>query len=152
GIWQQLIVAVAIVGAAVAFVMHPQSRMAIAVLVLVSTFDLVNALPFELSWSGLDVPWITAEVALHPSVHADALARDAAPLHQRLFSIAGAQVDSVVPGVFSRVWHIPIAGGYSPMLLENWFKLTSVQPNGSGNPAILASQDSGLDLGAVRYV
>ena len=152
GLWQQLIVAAAAIAVAVALVMRPQSRLVVVALVLVATFDLVNALPFELTWAGLDVPWITADVALHPSVHAEALEQNTAPSHQRIFSIAGAQVDSLVPGVLSRVWHIPIAGGYSPMLLESWFTLTSVQPNGSGNPAVLASQDSGLDLGAVRYV
>jgi hypothetical protein len=152
GLWQQLIVAAAVIGAAVAFIIRPRSRVVIALLVSISIFDLVNALPYEVTWTGLEIPWIPEDAALHPSVHAAALERSMEPSHQRLFSIGGAQLDSVVSGVFARVWHIPIAGGYSPMLLASWFALTTVQPNGSGTPAVLASQDSGLDLGAVRYV
>jgi hypothetical protein len=152
GIWQQLIVAAAVVAAAAHFIVRPRSRGAIVALVVVSVFDLVNALPYEVTWAGLQIPWITAETALNPSVHAAALEHNMERLHQRLLSIGGSQIDSVVPGVFARVWHIPIAGGYSPMLLASWFALTTVQPNGSANPVVLASQDSGLDLGAVRYV
>ena len=152
GMWQQLLVSAAVIGAAVAFIIRPQSRLAVAALIAISTFDLVNALPYDLTSTGLVIPWITADNALHPSVHAEALERTMEPTHQRLLAIAGSQVDSIAPGVFARVWHIPIAGGYSPMLLASWFGLTSVQPNGSGNPAVLATQDSGLDLGAIRYI
>ena len=152
GIWQQLIVAAAVIAAAIAFVVRPQSRVVVAALVAITAIDLVNALPYDLTWAGLEIPWITADVAEHPSVHATALEQVMERGHQRLLSIAGAQVDSLVPGVFARVWHIPIAGGYSPMLMESWFSLTSVQPNGSGNPAVLSQEDAGLDLAAVRYV
>ena len=87
GIWQQLLVAAAVIAAAVGFIVRPESRVAVAALVALSTFDLVNALPYDVTWSGLVIPWISADNALHPSVHAEALERTMEPSHQRLLAI-----------------------------------------------------------------
>jgi hypothetical protein len=126
-------------------------RLAPILLLAVLCADLVNATPYQLTWSGLLQPMIAAS-AVQPSVHAIALARSMAPLRQRLLSPAGTQIDAVVPALFARLWRIPIAGGYGPMLLQRYSDLALMGTNGSVRPAVMAFDDAALDLMAVRYI
>ena len=142
-----LVAAVACAGVA----RHPGSRRWTLVLTLALALDLVVALPYNISFSGLEVPSIPV-VAGRPSVHAERLAAGLAPAHQRLLSPAGTNVDAVVPAVFARTWQIPIAGGYGAMLLARYNSLAMMGTNGSIDPLALTDDNTALDLLAVKYV
>ncbi len=152
GVWAQIIIAAITIAASVAFVVAPRSVPAAAFLIVMLAADLVHALPYHLTWSGLETPFVPADAALNPSVHAIALARDLELRHQRLLSAGGTQIDSVVPAVFARVWRIPSAGGYGPMLLSRYSALTQMGTNGSVEPAVLAPHNAALNVAAVKYV
>lgn len=149
-IWLQLGVVLAAVTASLLFALS-RLRLAPVLLVAVLCADLLNATPYPVTWSGLRQPMIPAS-AVQPSVHALALARGMEPQRQRLLSPAGTHIDAVVPALFARLWKIPIAGGYGPMLLQRYSDLGLMGTNGSVRPAVLAFNDAALDVMAVRYV
>jgi len=151
-IWLQIVIAIAAVTASILFAAAPRSRPAVTFLLLMLFADLVNALPYPLTWSGLKTPFVPVDAALHPSVYAARLGRDLEPQHQRLLAPGGTQIDSVIPAVFARVWKIPIAGGYGPMLLRRYSDLALMGSNGSVRPGVLGLDDAALDLLAVRYI
>jgi hypothetical protein len=151
GVLVQLIVALAAVAASAAFV-RARGSFASSMLVIALTVDLVHALPYDLTWSGLETPFVPVESALNPSVHAAALAKDLDGGRRRLLAAAGSQIDAVAPGVFARVWRIPNAGGYGPMLLSRYARLMEMAPNGSIEPSVLGADDRALNVAAVKYV
>jgi hypothetical protein len=125
------------------------AAMALVCLVVV---DLLHAAPYPLTFRGIDAPVVAKRAAGEPSVHASTLARAMSANGQRLLALGGTHLDAVVPAAFARVWKIPIAGGYGPMLLERHRQLALMGTNGETDPAVLAGDDSALDVLAVRYV
>ncbi|MGE0590970.1 MAG: YfhO family protein [Vicinamibacterales bacterium] len=135
---------------AVVWAWRPRSRLAAGALVVLLAVDLVH--PLDLDAGGLDDAGLAPALVEQPSVHLAALAARAAPLHQRLFLPEGSNLDAVLPGVYARLWRIPSAGGYGPMLLSRYTELSTVGTNGSAEPFVLASDNATLDLLAVRFV
>lgn len=113
--------------------------------------DTLYSLPYPVSAKGL-VPITISAAAAEPSVHARRLADSVAPLHQRLLAPGGTHRDAVVPAAWARVWHIPIAGGYGPMLLATQSEIGRMANNGSVTDEVLEPNDTGLDLLAVRRI
>ena len=150
-IWIQFAIAAgtALVCAGVARRRH--SRAWMAALTLVLACDLHLALPYGVELTGVDATRIPGD-AIRPSVHAARLAAGLSGQQQRLLAPAGTNVDAVVPGAFARVWHIPIAGGYGPMLLARHSALAMMGTNGSVDPLLLADDNAALDLLAVKFV
>lgn len=151
GAWTQILLGAAVATAVVGFASGRGSRLWTGLLILLLTADLAYALPYRVTWTGLDLPMMPVE-ATTPSVHARTLAARAAPLHQRLLSPSGTHLDALVPAMFARLWKIPIAGGYGPMLLSRYGALGMMGTNGSVDPLVLADHDAALDLLAVRFV
>ena len=149
--WLQLILAAASVAACAALVRRPGSRVYRVAMVAVLVADALHAQPNRITARGLDVAVLPAE-DIRPSVHAERLREELEPLHQRLLTPGGSQKDSVSPATFSRLWRIANAGGYGPMLLSRYSDLASMGTNGSVAPAALRSENSALDVMAVRYV
>jgi hypothetical protein len=113
--------------------------------------DTLYSLPYPITATGLDRPTISRE-ATRPSVQATHLASAVAPLKQRVLAPAGTHRDAVVPAAWARLWQIPIAGGYGPMLLQNYSTMARMGTNGSVLPYVLGSDDRSLDLLAVRRI
>lgn len=150
-IWRQLAIAGAtlvVVGGAASRLRSRPWRIA---LIVVLASDLILALPYDLRPTGLDVRTIPPR-ATGPSVHAARLAAGLTPQHQRLLAPAGTTTDDVLPASFARVWQIPIAGGYNPMLLASYSDLAMMGTNGSVDPLVLADDNAALDVLAVKYV
>jgi hypothetical protein len=95
--------------------------------------DDLYSLPYRVGVKGL-VPITIPASAAAPSVHAVELAREVAPAHQRLLAPSGTHRDAVVPAAWARVWQIPIAGGYGPMLLGRYAVLGQIGTNGAIDP------------------
>jgi hypothetical protein len=113
--------------------------------------DGINAQPFQLTPRGLDS--VTMPVAAaEPSVHARQLAAEVAPKHQRLLAIGSTSTDGIVPATWARIWSIPIAGGYGPMLLERHSLLATMGRNGGITNRALVNGDRGLDVLAVGEI
>jgi hypothetical protein len=113
--------------------------------------DTLYSLPYPVSAAGL-TPITIPEAAARPSVHATQLASAAAPLRQRILAPAGTHRDAVAPAAWARLWQIPIAGGYGPMLLQTHSTMARMGTNGSVSPYVLGSDDRSLDLLAVRRI
>lgn len=113
--------------------------------------DTLYSLPYPVSAARL-VPITVPSTAARPSVHATELAAAVAPLHQRILAPAGTHRDAVVPAAWARLWQIPIAGGYGPMLQQNYSTLAQMGTNGTVSPYVLGADDRSLDLLAVRRI
>ena len=124
---------------------------ALAALLLVTASDLLFSLPYGVTAAGITPITIPPE-QITPSVHAQRLGAALQPQHQRLLAIGGTHRDAIVPAAFARLWQIPIAGGYGPMLLARHNATASMGTNGSVSPEVLAFEDAALDLLAVRYI
>ena len=151
GVWVQL--AIAAITVAAVFVVAQRRRFvaSIAILMAILFADNLYSLPYPVGITGL-VPITIPSSAVAPSVHAQRLARELQPLRQRALAIGGTHLDAVIPAAFARLWNVPIAGGYGPMLLERYSELATMGTNGSVRPAVLGSDDVALDLLAVRYI
>ncbi len=150
-IWIELAIGLATAAICAVLARTPRSRAVIVGLMLLVGCDLLLALPYGILSTGVDATRIPGE-AIRPSVHAALLADELAPGHQRLLAPGGTQLDAVVPAAFARVWQIPIAGGYGPMLLGRHAALAMMGTNGAVDPLLLADDNAALDLLAVRYV
>ena len=150
GVWIQLAILFAVIGATVWMVKRPSPR-AVALLTAILVVDLLNALPYDIKPDGIEIYAISAD-ATRPSVHALAIARGLEPMHARALAVGGTQVDEVLPATFARAWRIPIAGGYGAMLVDRLSRLANMGTNGEVRPAVLADDDATLDLLAVKYV
>ncbi len=151
GVWLQFAVALAAAGMALWMWWAKRSAIPATLLVLLLVADMVRALPYDMHADGLDMP-ATAAINLKPSVHAEALGRELRARNQRALALGGTQSETVLPAAFARVWRIPIAGGYGPMLLERYSQFGMMGTNGSVRPFLLANEDAALDLLAVRYL
>ena len=150
-VWTQFAIACVTALVAVAVVRGPRPRVAVAILAALLAADLLHGAPYAMSARGLHAITMPSGLA-RPSVHARRLADGMRPLRQRLLAPGGTHQDAVVPAAFARVWQIPIAGGYGPMLLAHHSALAMMGTNGSVDPAILAHDDAALDLLAVKYL
>jgi hypothetical protein len=150
-VWIELAIGVATAVVCVGIARRPRTRTWTVALILLLVCDLLLALPYGIQPTGVDASTIPGE-AIRPSVHAARLAAGLAPEHQRLLAPAGTQVDAVVPAAFARVWQIPIAGGYGPMLLARHSALAMMGTNGSVDPLVMADDNTALDLLAVKYI
>ncbi len=151
GVWVQLAVVIVSAMAVSRLVPGRRSWLAAAPLLLLLAGDLLYALPYPVTRAGIETPMITRRTT-EPSVHAVQLGRQLEPLHQRALAIGGTHIDAVVPAVFARLWQIPIAGGYGPMLLARTNALALMGTNGSVSPETLATDNVALDLLAVRSI
>jgi hypothetical protein len=127
------------------------STFAPALLMAILVVDLLSALPYDIKPDGIEFAAIS-EAETQPSVHARAIGRALEPTQGRALAIGGTQVDDVLPATFARVWRIPIAGGYGPMLMDRLSRMATMGTNGEVRPTVLADEDATLDLLAVRYV
>src|SRR5207237_3196390 len=94
--------------------------------------------------------WASLErEATRPTVQMQRLAAELDT--ERVLPIGGSSNDALLPGTWARVWQIPSAGGYAPMLLRRYNQLTTIGTSGSVRPAVLGECDAALDLAAVRY-
>ncbi|HKO99191.1 MAG TPA: YfhO family protein [Pyrinomonadaceae bacterium] len=73
--------------------------------------------------------------------------------HQRMLSIRGnlGQTDELIPNL-SRLWNVPNATGYGPLLPSRIMYLLSMLPDGSVAPTWKNAEDQSLSLTSVRYV
>jgi hypothetical protein len=149
-VWIQLGIALLSLTAVLLAARRRGAGVTMAVATIVLCGDLVNAVPYSVR-TGLDFTTIPRDAA-RPDVHALKLARALAPLHQRALAFGGTQGDAVLPAAWARLWQIPIAGGYGPMLLDRYSRLGSIGTNGSVRPSVLSAADRSLDMMAVRYV
>jgi hypothetical protein len=72
---------------------------------------------------------------------------------QRLLPLGGlfASIDAGKPNV-SRLWNIPNASGYNPLILSRYADFLGMTPNGAVAPRRLEESDRSLDMLGVRYV
>jgi hypothetical protein len=151
-VWQQF--AIAGIAIAATFWASRAARFGLAVTALIAilAIDTLQAIPYQPRRIGVDVVTIPAAAVESPSVHAERLAATLRPGQQRLLAAGGSAVDAVAPAAFARVWRIPSAGGYNPMVLGHYAALTSINSNGGVRAGALADADRSLDLLAVRYL
>jgi hypothetical protein len=151
GVWIQL--GIGVLAAVLTFWIAAgrRFRLAAAALIALVGVDLLHGVSYSVTPTGLNV--ITVPPSdLRPSVHAQWMAGQLAPLHQRMLAVRGVTRDAIVPGAVARLWHIPIAGGYGPILLERLTALATSGTNGDVRPETLAFDDAAFDVLAVRYI
>jgi len=151
GVWVQLSIAAGIAVTMWVISMTRRTTPFIVVAALLLVADDLHAYPSPVTLMGIDFGTIPREAA-SPSVHARRIGTALEPLHQRALALGGTQNDAVLPAAFARLWRIPIAGGYGPMLLERYSQLGSMGTNGSVRATVLARDDTSLDLMSVRYL
>ena len=151
GTGMQLVIGVLSLAVAGIAVWVRQPTLAAALVCVVVAVDLVHAQPFPVASSGVGAVTIPAE-ALTPSVHAEAIRADLAPLHQRVVALSGSAREGVVPGMWARLWKIPSLGGYGPMLLERHSLAALMGRDGAMKPRTLAPSDRVIDAMALRFL
>jgi len=151
GVWVQFGVAVATASLAFAGTWAGRRRWWLSGAMVLLLADTLYSLPYGVGWAGL-VPITMPAAAAGPSVHATRLAAEIAPRHQRLLAPGGTHRDSVVPAAWARLWQIPIAGGYGPMLLQTQMTLAEMGTNGAVAPSVFGADDVSLDLLAVGRI
>ena len=122
-----------------------------ALLTTVVAADLLYHVQYPVTVGGFQLTAIRPEDT-RPSVHARALADAVAPTQQRLLAIGGSSRDATLPSGFARLWRIPTAGGYSPIMSARLAALAMMGSPGDVYPDVLASEDRSLDLLAVRNI
>ena len=127
-------------------------RVAVALLFAVLVVDQLQATTLRVGWRGLGWPTLPPQAIEQPTVHAARLAAELAPTYQRLLAADGTHLDAVAPAALARLWRIPIAGGYNPMLLERMNDLALLEQNGRVDLVTLGPDDTALDVLAIRYV
>src|SRR5258705_3024676 len=151
GVWVQLGIAALTTAAACAAARGRRATLLAAIMMAILIGDDLYSLPYPVSAMGL-VPISIPRIAADPDVHARQIGRELQPLQQRALAIGGTQRDDVIPAAFARLWRIPIAGGYGPLLLQRYSNLAMMGTNGSVRPAAIAPPDVALDMLAVRYI
>jgi hypothetical protein len=151
GVWVQVVLAIITIGAAL--VLKPGRRFVagIAVLIAILYLDDLYSLLYRDTMLRM-VPITLPAAATQPSVHDERLRSELEPLHQRVMAIGGTTRDPVIPASFARVWQIPIAGGYGPMLLQRTADVGMMGHEGAPRFTVEGAQDRALDLLAVRYI
>lgn len=152
GIWVQIGIALTTVLVALAATRVRRGfGVATAILCAVLVGDLLYGQQYYVLSTGVQAGFM-APTILRPSVHATRLGATLAPTNQRLLAVSGTHRDAVVPAAWARVWRIPIAGGYGPMLLQRYSDLAMMGTNGSVRETILGPTDTALDLLAVKDI
>lgn len=152
GVWVQFALTAA--SAAAIWLVSPGRAtrgLALGTIGLLLVADTLYSLPYPLGATGIAHITIPAD-AVRPNVHAVEIAREMQPFHQRALSPGGTSRDDVLPAAFARLWRIPMAGAYGPMLLDRYSRLAMMGTNGSVRPTLLAREDTALDLLAVRFL
>jgi hypothetical protein len=151
GVWVQIVLVLMTVGAALA--VKPGRRFVAAIAAVMAILYVDDLYSYFYRDTTLRLIPITVPAsAVRPGIYAERLRRDLEPLHQRAMAIGGTSRDPVVPPSFARVWKIPLAGGYGPLLLQRTADLGMMGHEGATRPAIVATNDLALDLMAVRYI
>jgi hypothetical protein len=127
-----------------------RSRLAMALLLGVLAVDLLNRYPVNAF--GLEPGGVLPTALADPSVHTQWLKQLTDASSQRLLPLAGSSRDAIAMGVFSRTWKIASAGGYGPLLLQRFARLTQMEANGSIDRTSLFPANRALDILAVRYL
>jgi hypothetical protein len=151
GVWVQFVIALATVAVMMAASRAGRTTRWFVAACALLLADTLYSLPYRVTPTGL-VPITIPASATTPSVHATRLAAAVEPERQRLLAPGGTHRDAVVPAAWARLWQIPIAGGYGPMLLAWHNDLAQMGTNGSVRPIVFAPDDVGLDLLAVGRV
>ncbi len=123
----------------------------VGLLTAIVAADLLSHVQYRVTAGGFELTVIGPEDT-RPSVHADALAARIAPTRQRLLAVGGSSRDATVPSGFARLWRIPTAGGYSPIMSARLAALAMMGAPGDVFPDVLAGEDRSLDLLAVRDI
>lgn len=149
-IWFQFVMLLAAAGLSLGFLARPVALTA-ALLIVLAAGDLVAAFPGDAGPRGLELETVPQE-ALLPSVHAQRLKALLDSNGQRLMTPGGAQTNEIVPPTFSRLWRIPLADGYSSIVVERLAALAMLPRLRSGDRTVLESRNRALDVLAVKYV
>lgn len=149
--WTQLAIGVVTIGVVTLVASGRAATVGVAALLVLLVGDSLNALPYPVGLDGVHHITMPAAAA-GPSVHARRIRDELAPTQQRLLTMAGTDVDDVAPAAWSRIWRIPSAGGYGPMLLESHSQLAGMGRDGGIRPRMLYERDRGLDLLALKYL
>ncbi|MDY0039660.1 MAG: YfhO family protein, partial [Desulforhabdus sp.] len=89
---------------------------------------------------------------LTPPAFVDAYRESLAPEQQRLLSVRGWQVEAVVPPNLSRLWNVPSAGCYGPLMISRVGTLLGMDSSGYVYGPWFDDSDQTLDVLAVKYV
>jgi hypothetical protein len=147
----QLVIAAAAAAICTSLALVRTRRAAAAVVLVLLVGDLGHALPYRLRWYGVEAP-VEPRQAVEPSVHARTLAARLAPGRHRILQPFGVTVDPVVPGAFSRLWEIPVAGGYGAIMTTQYASLAKMGTTGGVDRQLLSHSSAAADLLAVKYV
>lgn len=150
-LWTQMVLAFLSLAVFLGLSFSKRPALWMPILVVVVAADLLNAQPFQVYRWGLDSTTIPRKAA-EPTVHARELTADLAATHQRLLSVGGSGRDAVAPGTWARIWHVPSAGGYGPMLLRQHSRLSQMGRNGAVPLSTLSAANRALDLLAIKNI
>jgi hypothetical protein len=111
----------------------------------------------DLCFNGWYCNWRTVEVPgdyLLPPAHVAEYKQLLEPLHQRILPVRGGSADKdELPPTISRLWGIPSASGYSPLMLKRYQDLLTMTEGGFLRvPWAFKSEDRSFDLLAIRYL
>ena len=92
--------------------------------------------------------------SLTPSVSVEKYAPILDNTHQRILPIRGGKASwDEIPANMSRLWGVPVATGYGPLILSRVNRLLSISTPGDVNkPNWKAEENRALDIMAIRYV
>lgn len=128
--------------------MLPASRWRQAMVLLVLIVDLGSFAWVE--FSGLQYPSLT--VTDRP-MYAEHLKAKLSSRAQRILPVAGGMEDlSSIPPNMSRVWKVPSASGYGPLILNRTSALLGMQPAGQITGFWPDPSDRSLDIVAARFI
>ncbi|MDT7602617.1 MAG: hypothetical protein QOF61_614, partial [Acidobacteriota bacterium] len=144
-----LVVLLASCGALIFWSRRPHVRARAAVLTLVLVCDLASLGWFS-EWRK-ESP--TAATLTTPPTVAVRLRDALAKTRQRVLAVRGSEgaLDEIPPEL-SRLWKVPSAGGYGPLMLARTSRLLSMLPHGAVGDFWTDPADRSLDVAAVRYV
>lgn len=142
--------AIFVVATAALFIWHrnPESVLRRSLVVLVLLLDL-GSFAWFLSWH-FDAPGKNVVHEPASSLRIKELLSDS---NQRMLSIRGnlGTADELIPNI-SRLWNVPNATGYGPLLPSRVMYLLSMLPDGSIASTWKNPEDQSLNLTSVRYV
>jgi hypothetical protein len=126
----------------------PASRWRQAIMLLVLIVDL--GLFAWVEFSGLQYP---SPTVTEPPMYAEHLKAKLSSWAQRILPVAGGLESlSLIPPNMSRVWKVPSASGYGPLILSRTSALLGMQPAGQIAGFWPDPSDRSLDIVAARFI